>query len=165
MNIKEGLIKELKHQAANTRKLLERVPAEHFDWKPHEKSMHLGRLASHIAETIGWVSTAITENELDFAKREYKPTVITTNADLIKILDEKLAPALADLETATNEILMQEWTLRNGEQIYFTLPKVAVIRDFAFNHSYHHRGQLTVYLRMLDIPVPGMFGPTADERM
>jgi len=152
-------------EAANTRKILEKVPVDKNDWKPHQKSMSLGRLATHVAEVPGWVTKAMTTDELDFAKTEYKAHVAATNEELVGILDKNLQEGVAALENATDEDFEKMWTLRNGEQVYFTLPKKAVLRTFAYSHDIHHRAQLGVYLRLLDIPVPGMYGPTADEPM
>jgi uncharacterized damage-inducible protein DinB len=165
MPMNEALITELDQIAKSTRKLLERVPVEKNDWKPHDKSMTLGRLAGHIAEIPSWVSATIDLDELDFSKMEYKPFVAASTEELVKKLDENAAKGLESLKNATDEKLNGNWTLRNGEQIYFTRPKIGVVRDFAYSHLYHHRGQLTVYLRLLDIPLPMLFGPTADEQM
>ena len=163
MKISETFIGELQQEAASTRKLLERVPVDKPDWKPHEKSMKLGNLATHVAELPGWVSVSLDQDELDFAKFDYKPVIAKTTEELLKIFDDNVAKAMNSLNNASNEKFSENWTMRNGEQVYFTLPKAAVVRSFSFNHMYHHRAQLGVYLRLLDIPLPGMYGPTADE--
>ena len=165
MSISETLIMEIQEEAKATRKLLERVPDKSLTWKPHEKSMVLSRLASHVAEIVGWVSFTLDYDELDFGKFKYTPPEIKSNSDLLKILDENLEKALDSLKKAGDEVFSENWTMKNNEIVYFTLPKIAVVRSFAMNHLYHHRGQLTVYLRLLDVPLPGVYGPTADEQM
>ncbi|MEI8278146.1 MAG: DinB family protein [Bacteroidota bacterium] len=164
MSLSKSLIAELKSEAAKTRKMLERVPIEKNDWKPHEKSMSLGRLSTHVAEVTSWVVKTMDAPELDFAKEVYKPVVANSTVELLKIHDDNVAKAIASLETASDDEFNNNWTLRNGEQKYFELPRKVVLRDYSYNHLYHHRGQLSVYLRLLDVPIPGMYGPTADER-
>ncbi len=163
MKISDAFIGELQQEAASTRKLLERVPLDKPDWAPHEKSMKLGNLANHVAELPGWVSVSLDQDELDFATFEYKPQIPKSTEELLKKFDDNLAKAMNSLNNASNEKFGENWTMRNGEQVYFTLPKAAVVRSFSFNHMYHHRAQLGVYLRLLDIPLPGIYGPTADE--
>jgi uncharacterized damage-inducible protein DinB len=163
MSYNKGLIAELKMESASTRKILERVPVEKNDWKPHEKSMNLGRLAVHVAELPGWVTMILTADELDLSKMGYKPVMPASSEDLVTRLDEHVDKALAALENAKDEDFDKMWTLRNGAHEIFTLPKKVVIRSMAFSHQYHHRGQLSVYLRLLDVPIPGMYGPSADE--
>jgi uncharacterized damage-inducible protein DinB len=163
MSVSKSLIAEIKSEAANTRKILERVPVEKNSWKPHAKSMALGRLAYHVAELPGWVTMVMATDELDWAKFEYKPTVAETTAELLEQLDDHVEQAIAILETCEDSDFDKMWSMRNGEHIYFTLPKSVALRTFALSHNYHHRAQLGVFLRLLDIPVPGMYGPTADE--
>src|SRR3982751_5317602 len=157
-----SLINEMKNEIESTRKCLERLPAEKFSWKPHEKSMELGRLASHVAEMFGWTKATMENSELDFAKMDYKPCEPKSAEELVEFLDKQSAEALETLDGTPDEAFMETWSLRNGEQVYFTLPKVAVMRSFVMNHIVHHRGQLTVYMRLLDVPVPGVYGPSAD---
>lgn len=164
MSTTQTLLAELKQEAAGTKRILERVPMDKLTWKPHEKSMAIGRLAVHVAEMTEWLTMTITSNELDFSKVPYNPTVVTSTEELIQLFETKLNAATKALETATDEDLKEMWTLRNGEHIIFTLPKAAVIRSMVFNHIVHHRAQLTVYLRLLDIPVPGLYGPSADDK-
>lgn len=163
MSQKQALIAELKMEAANTRKILERVPTDKNDWKPHQKSMSLGRLATHVAEIPSWVTYTLTADELDFAKTPYDTNVAASSQELVGILDKNVNEAVKTLENVTDEEFEKMWTLRNGEQVYFTLPKKVVLRTFAYSHNFHHRAQLGVYLRLLDVAVPGMYGPTADE--
>ncbi|MEP6847389.1 MAG: DinB family protein [Acidobacteriota bacterium] len=158
-----ALIAEMEQEAATTRKCLERIPAEKFDWKPHEKSMTFSRLALHIAEMFAWTPPTLEQPELDFAKMDYKPTEPKTSADLVEMLDKNVAEAILCLKNTPDEVFMEPWTMRNGEQIYFTMPKAVVMRTFVMNHIVHHRGQLAVYLRLNDIPVPALYGPSADE--
>lgn len=163
-NIIKSLTNEYTHECTSTRKLLERIPLDNPAWKPHEKSMKIHDLAVHVADIPNWVPITIEKNELDFAKGDYSPKKAATTEELLKIHDDATAAALQSIQNTTAEILVKEnWTMRNGELIYFTMPKIAVLRSWCFNHLYHHRGQLTVYLRLLGVPLPGMYGPTADE--
>ncbi len=158
------LIAEVKMEAANTRKILERVPVDKHDWKPHAKSMSLGRLATHVAEVPSWITATMAKDELDFATfADLMGHVAATNEEMLGILDKNIEEAIATLEKSKDEDYEQPWTLRNGDVKYFTLPKKVVLRTYALSHNYHHRAQLGVYLRLLNIPVPGMYGPTADE--
>ncbi len=158
-----AFISEFQHEAATTRKILERVPADKFDWTPHEKSMPMGRLAVHVAEMTDWAKETITTDELDFANQEYKPFEPKTTAELVEYFDGKVNETIEVLSNVSDEAMMEDWTLRNGEQVYFTMMRVQVLRGMVFNHIIHHRGQLSVYLRLNDIPVPAMYGPSADE--
>ena len=158
-----SLINEMTNEIKTTRKCLERIPADKFDYKPHEKSMEMGKLASHIAEMFGWTKATMENPELDFATMDYKPFEPKTTAELVEFFEKQAAEAIETLKDTPDENFMETWSLRNGEQIYFTLPKVAVMRTFVMNPIVHHRGQLSVYMRLKDIPVPGIYGPSADE--
>lgn len=162
-NIASALIAEMEQEAATTRKCLERVPADKFGWQPHEKSMTLGRIASHIAEMFAWTPPTMQNSELDFAKMDYKPFEPATTAELVEFLDKNVAEAIETLRGCDDAAFMENWTMRNGETVYFTMPKIAVMRSFVMNHIIHHRGQLSVYLRLNDISVPSIYGPSADE--
>lgn len=162
-NIANGLLGELEHEATTTRKILERIPAEMFDFKPHEKSMTMIRLAAHVAEMVEWVNETCTKDELDFAVSEYKPFEPKTTDELVEYHDKNVATAMEALKNTSDEDMQKPWTLKNGEQTYFSMPKISTIRTFCFNHIWHHRGQLSVYLRLNDIPVPSIYGPSADE--
>ncbi|MEO8649414.1 MAG: DinB family protein [Acidobacteriota bacterium] len=162
-NISSALIAEMEQEAATSRKCLERVPAEKFHWKPHEKSMEFGSLAVHIAEMFGWTPPTMQQSELDFAKMDYKQYEPATTEDLVEFFDKTVAEAIEALRNASDDQFMEPWTLKNGEKSYFTMPKIAVMRAFVMNHIIHHRGQLSVYLRLNDIPVPSIYGPSADE--
>lgn len=164
MALKDAFIAELKHECASTKKMLERVPMDKQDWKPHEKSMTLGKLAAHVADIPHWISNIIHIDEYDFMQH-YKPMPASTNEELMQLFQEKLDKAIADLEKINDEDFKKMWTVKAGEQVMYNLPKAVAVRGWAFSHMIHHRGQLSVYLRLLNIPVPGMYGPTADEPM
>ena len=163
MSIKQAFINELKHEAQNTRKLLECVPEEHFAYKPHEKSTTLQRLATHIAEIPVWTVRALTSEVFDAAT--LTPRLAANREELLGLHEETVKEAEAALSNASEEELMNMWTLRRGQHTIFSLPKAAVIRNMSSNHLYHHRGQLTVYLRLLDVLVPGIYGPSADDAL
>lgn len=165
MATKDAFIAELKHEASLTRKMLEKVPVEKKDWKPHEKSMSLGRLATHIAETIKWISNIRHIDDFDFAKDfNFKQHVAASQNELLQLFQTNLDNAVSDLSSMSDDDFNKIWTVRRGEQVMMQLPKKVAIRGWGFSHQIHHRGQLSVYLRLLDIPVPGMYGPSADER-
>ncbi len=164
MPLNQPLIAELKHEGANTRKMLERVPAEHFDWQPHAKSMSLVKLASHVAEIPLWAEFTINMDELDLAAGNFIPFKATSVVALLQMHDENIAKAITALESATDEQLIKVWTLKRGDFQIMSMPKIQVLRSMVGNHLYHHRGQLSVYLRMLDVAIPGMYGPSADEK-
>lgn len=163
MGINEAFLGELEHEAATTRKVLERIPESAWEFKPHEKSMEMKTLATHVAEMHGWVRYTLDHPELDFAKMDYKQYAATSTQDLVDFFDKQVADAKEVLARTTDETMMEPWTMRNGEQVYFTMPKVQVLRSMVFNHVVHHRGQLSVYLRLNEIPVPALYGPSADE--
>jgi uncharacterized damage-inducible protein DinB len=165
MTIAQAFLEELKQEAVSTRKLLERVPLEKGNWKPHEKSMELIKLASHVAENSKWIAMTIETDELDLAKHPYVPFVPKTTEELIKFFEEQEKKAEQALLNCSDEEMTKNWTMRSGEQVYFCVPKVTMIRNFCINHTIHHRGQLTVYLRLLNVPLPGIYGPSADEEM
>ena len=163
MGMNHAYIAELQMEAANTRKMLAVVPTDKNDFTPHEHSMNLGRLSTHVAELPSWVSFTMAADELDLAKMEYKPTLATSTEELLAKHDAAVAQAIASLESATDEDLHKMWTLRRGDHVVFTLPKMVVLRSMAYNHIYHHRGQLSVYLRLLGVAFPGMYGPSYDD--
>ena len=162
-NIAAGLIGELTQEAATTRKILERIPEDKFDYKPHEKSMTMIRLAWHVADMVDWVNETCTKDELDFAEMDLTPVEPQTTAELVEFHDQKVAAALEVLKNTSDEDMHKPWSLKNGEITYFTMTKIATIRTMCLNHIWHHRGQLSVYLRLNDIPVPQIYGPSADE--
>jgi uncharacterized damage-inducible protein DinB len=164
MPMNASFIAEINHEAATTRKFFERYPEGKQGWTPHEKSMKIEVLAGHIAEIPTWVGFTLDQDVLDFATLNYKPIIAENRESLLAIYDKNVADAIACFERAGDDVFMQNWTMRNGEQVYFTMPKIAVLRTFVFNHNVHHRAQLGVYYRLLDIAVPGSYGPTADEK-
>ena len=165
MSLNEPILSEFQQEAKTTRKLLERIPQDALAWKPHSKSMTMERLAVHIAELYGWPSVILTSNELDFSKMDYKPPQIGNISDLLEFFDKSIAGALDLLKNQTDEQLLRPWKLQAGEKIFFELPRLAVIRSMVLNHTIHHRGQLSVYLRLRDVPLPSIYGPSADEPM
>jgi uncharacterized damage-inducible protein DinB len=158
------LLPEFDHEMASTRRALERVPDESLDFRPHEKSFNLLELASHVANVPTWTRVTLTTTELDL-DQPFERELPTSNAALLAEFDANVADARSVLESVSAEDLQVGWTLRSGDQVWFTQPRGAVYRSFVMNHLIHHRGQLTVYLRLLDVPVPGMYGPSADEPM
>jgi uncharacterized damage-inducible protein DinB len=163
MSICESLAAELRQEARTTRRILERVPEGSFDWKPHEKSMSLGRLAGHVAELPSLIAPALTQPELNFATGQYQPFVPSSTAELLERFDQTVNNAVGLLSGQTDESMSEEWRLGSGEQTFFKGPREAAVRVLALNHVVHHRGQLSVYLRLLDVPVPSIYGPSADE--
>jgi uncharacterized damage-inducible protein DinB len=153
---------DLEPELATTRRVLERVPEEHLDWKPHEKSFSLGALAAHTANLASWMHTVLSQDELNLAgmPRQELPR---SRDDILRIFDEGAAHMRASLSAATDADYGKMWTLRMGEHVIMQMPRGAVIRSIGINHMVHHRAQLGVYLRLLDVPVPGMYGPSADE--
>jgi uncharacterized damage-inducible protein DinB len=157
------MIKEIEHEGSQTKKILERIPIDQFDWKPHEKSKTIGALAIHVSQLPSWTSRVLSASEFDMVTMNREVPEIKTSNDLVKILEHNIKKAIEDLQKADDEDMMAIWTFRRGDQVVFTMPRAAVIRSMAINHLIHHRGQLSVYLRLLNIPVPGMYGPSADE--
>jgi uncharacterized damage-inducible protein DinB len=163
MKIIDSLLREFAHEAQTTRKHLERLPEEKLSWKPHEKSFTAAGLASHIAECVGWTEVIFNENEINFDPSTYKPYVAQSVDDLLKTFDDKVAKGKQALAAATEETLEQPWSLKIMDRVQFEKPRADVFRDFTLSHVIHHRGQLSVYLRLLGIAVPGSYGPSADE--
>ena len=165
MAIKDAFIAELTQESSMTKKMLERVPFDKKEWKPHEKSMTLGRLATHVAENPHWITDIFHIDDFDFMKDyNFNPRTASSTEELLDIFQTTLDTSIADLSNMTDEDFAKNWTVRRGEQVMFSLSKKVSIRGWALNHLIHHRGQLSVYLRLLNVPVPGMYGPSADER-
>jgi uncharacterized damage-inducible protein DinB len=163
MAIVDPFIQELEYEGGLTRKALERIPTGKLGFKPHPKSMTIGQLGSHLAETLEWTS-AITENsEFDFVPEEYTPKAARSTAEILAAFDASLKAAKEALRTLSDVGCKEPWTFKTSGKVVFQLPRIAVVRSMILSHSYHHRGQLTVYLRLLDIPVPSIYGPSADE--
>jgi uncharacterized damage-inducible protein DinB len=154
-------LKEFDQEMATTRRLLERVPTEKGEWKPHEKSFALGHLAMLVAWMPGWIALSLRQDHIDLAQAggySFEPT-----EKLLAMFDQNVSDAHAALEEVTGDALLADWSLRRGEQVFMTVPKGEVVRQH-LNHFIHHRGQLSVYLRLIDVPLPSIYGPTADER-
>jgi len=162
MSIAQMLLPEFDQEMANTRKMLERVPDGKFDYKPHEKSMTLGRLAAHTGEIPSYATGTLRFERLDFTGEE-KRFSPTTRKELLEAFDKNVAEARELLSKATDEELMKTWTLTYKGQQIFAMPRAAVLRVMVLSHLIHHRAQLGVYLRMNNVEIPGMYGPSADE--
>ncbi|MGH9863192.1 MAG: DinB family protein [Candidatus Acidiferrales bacterium] len=166
MGMNQALLGEFDHEMANTRKTLERVPEDKFSWKPHEKSMTMSRLASHLAEIPSWTVNAMESESLDLAPPgapPYQPPNPKSRKEILDLFDKNVAAARAALGGVSDENLMKPWSLLMTGRTIFTLPRVAVFRSFVMSHAIHHRAQLGVYLRLNNIPVPAIYGPSADE--
>ena len=162
MALVDALLPEFDHEMTVTRKLLERVPMERADWKPHQKSFSLGQLAQHVATVPMWGAVTVNQSELDVAGNQQLPPV-TDRTALLALFDGHVAGTRAALAGKSDAELMAPWSLKNEGKTLFSMPKAAVWRSFVMSHLIHHRGQLSVYLRMQDVPLPSMYGPTADE--
>ena len=166
MTISQALLPEFDQETAITRKTLERVPDGKFGWKPHPKSFAMGDLATHIATMTGWAVDALEKDSFDISPpggQPHQPPKAATTAELLALYDKGVKAARAALANASDERMMQPWSLLSGGKAIMTMPRVTVIRSFVMNHTIHHRAQLTVYLRLNDIPVPSIYGPSADE--
>lgn len=163
MSTTTEFLKELIQESVVTRKMLERVPADQHDWRPHQKSMSIKELAGHIAELPGWVAMAFTTDELNFAETEYTPPVWNSTAELLDIFEKALVKGRQQLEKGSEVELDFVWQLKNGDTLLMDLTKGLMVRH-AISQTIHHRAQLGVYLRLLDIPIPGTYGPSADDQ-
>lgn len=164
MNLIDSLITEFDHEAQTTRKHLERLPSEKLDWRPHEKSMTAGGLASHIVDCVSGVDSIFNSDEFDIDPTTYKPYQAASLAGLLKTFDDNVANGKQVLAGVADADLVQPWRFKIMGRLQFERPKGAVFRDFTLNHLIHHRGQFSVYLRLLNVPVPGSYGPSADEQ-
>lgn len=166
MSIAAAILPEFDHEMANTRRTLERVPTDKFGWKPHEKSFTAGQLASHLANIPSWVSVTIGGDVFDMnptgGERPKTPAAASTE-EALATFDKNVGEARQALESASDEHLMKVWTLKNAGADVLSMPRAACVRTFVLNHNIHHRAQLGLYLRLLDIPVPSIYGPSADE--
>ncbi len=166
MALSEALIPEFDHEMANTRKTLERIPEDKFGWKPHEKSMALGRLAIHLVEIPMWAMNVIDKDSIDVAPAgapPYQPPQLNSRKEILDAFDKTVSSARASIAGSSDQHLMKPWSLLMGGKTTLTMPRVAVLRSFVMNHSIHHRAQLGVYLRLNNLPVPAIYGPSADE--
>ena len=165
MKLIDSLIMEFEREAQTTRKHLERLPNDKLDWRPHEKSFTAGALASHITDLARWGGAIFNHEEFDFDPATYKPYQAGSVADLLKTFDDNVRNAKQAMAAVADESLMQPWRFKIMGRVRFERPKALAFRDFTLSHVIHHRGQLSVYLRLLNVPVPGSYGPSADELM
>ncbi len=164
MPMNQALLPEFDHEMENTRKTLERVPLQNANWKPHEKSPTMIWLASHVANIPTWGQITMQSESLDLSNPPFeKPKTPESTAELIAFFEKNRDAARAAIVAAADDDFMKPWTLKNGSHTIFTMPRVAVLRSFVMNHMIHHRAQLIVYLRLNNVPVPGLYGPSADE--
>ena len=165
MAIRDALLPEFDHEMGVTRKLLERVPEGDFAWKPHDKSMSLGGLATHLSHIPHWSQAIIEQAELDMTgiPPDATPTIPATRQELLERFDRNVRDARARIAGASDADVMAVWTFKKAGETVFSMPRIAALRSFLMNHSVHHRGQLSVYLRLRNVPLPAMYGPTADE--
>jgi uncharacterized damage-inducible protein DinB len=166
MRYAELILPEFDQEMANTRKVLERVPDDKLDWKAHPKSNTIGWNASHLAEIPGWVEGTLSQPSWDIAppgEEPYRTTVLRSTREILDVFDRNVAAARKALEAVQDEAMGESWSLLYGGKALLTMPRSAVIRGFVINHAIHHRAHVCVYLRLNDIPVPGMYGPSADE--
>ena len=164
MAIKQSLLIELEKESKNTARILERLTDEHLDWRPHAKSMTVKQLANHIVDLHQWAKHVLAKPTFDLHV-DYRPEAATNVAELSAKLEKGYEACKALIEASAEEDWMENWTMKAGDHEIASLPKVAAMRYIVNNHLVHHRGQLTVYMRMLDIPVPGLYGPSADDSM
>ncbi len=162
MSIKDGLLAEYDHEMGTTRKLLDRLPDDRLSWKPHEKSMTLGGLATHLANLPYWGDMILNRPMFDLADAPPNLEARTSRVDVLALFDEKVRATRGWLDKSDAEFVAP-WTLKRGGHQMFTMPRIAAFRSFVLSHSIHHRGQLSVYLRLNDVSVPAIYGPTADE--
>jgi len=158
----DPILAELDQEAATTRRVLERVPGDKLGWRPHPKSMSLGQLALHVATTPGQVAALLSQGELELPEFGNAPAA-TTSAELLPALEESVGRARAFLNSQTDDSVMSTWKLMKNGKLLFAVPRIGAVRSIMLNHWYHHRGQLSVYLRLLNVPVPSIYGPSADE--
>jgi uncharacterized damage-inducible protein DinB len=163
MSTLKEFLKELDQESVVTRKMLSIIPDDKYDWQPHPKSMTIKQLAGHIAELPGWISMAFTTDEMDFSTSPYSPPTWSSKEELLAVFDQALAGAREHLIQANEQDLDPEWKLRDADNIYMAITKRELVRH-ALSQTIHHRAQLGVYLRLLDIPIPGTYGPSADEQ-
>ena len=160
----EFLLAEFAHETATARKHLERLSDRQFDWRPHPRSFTAGQLAAHMVDCIRWTARIFAADELDMDTGAYQPCGATSVAGLLEAFDADVARASQAMASATDTNATQPWRLKMRGKVWFEKPRETVFRDMTLSHLVHHRGQFSVYLRLLDVPVPGSYGPTADER-
>jgi uncharacterized damage-inducible protein DinB len=164
MPFSQTLLPEFDQEMQNTRKILECVPDNQLDYQPHPKSMSMARLATHIAELPGW-STMTLDRDLLEMDSNYKPVIAGSRAELLSIFDKNASEARTKIAAATDADWQKTWTFKWNGQVVLSMPRAAVMRGVVMNHLIHHRGQLSVFLRMVDVAIPGMYGPSADDKV
>jgi|SRR6185312_12159653 len=162
MTISQMLLPEFDEEMKNTRKMLERVPDGKFDYRPHPKSMTMGKLAAHVADGVGWATVTLDVEVFDLPA-DAKPFYARTQAELLETFDRNVKASRQKIEAATDADWAKIWTMKTGDRVFLSMPRASVVRSMIMNHVIHHRAQLSVYLRLNDIAVPGMYGPSADE--
>ncbi len=166
MSLRDALLPEFDQEMSNTRKTLDRVPEDKLSWTPHEKSGTMGWLATHVAELPYWATVTIGQDSIDMAPPDAErpvPKLVVSHRELLETFDRNVAAARTAIETAEDASLLRPWTLLSGGKVLFTMPRIVVLRSFVMNHLIHHRAQLGLYLRLQNVPVPAIYGPSADE--
>ncbi len=166
MSLSQSILPEFDHEMANTRKVLERIPADKLDWKVHEKSNTIGWVGMHLAEIPGWVDVSLNQDEFDVAPKDgepYRTPPATSREAILDRFDKNVAAARAAIAATADGQFLEPWSLLKAGETIFTLPRIAVLRSFVLSHNIHHRAHLCVYLRLNDVPVPALYGPSADE--
>jgi uncharacterized damage-inducible protein DinB len=166
MSYAEALLPEFDQEMASTRKVLERIPDDKLDWKPHPRSNTIGWNANHLADIPNWMAMALTTTSLDIdppGGPKYEFPALRSRTEILDLFDRNVAAARKAITEARDEEMGQPWTLSRAGQVFFTMPRSALVRGFGINHLIHHRAHLCVYLRLNDVPVPGMYGPSGDE--
>lgn len=164
MDIIDSLLQEFLYEASLTRVMLERVPEDRLAFQPHPKSMTLGRLAGHLAELPIWATNIVDAEEFIISRETYHPFIPTSSMDLLATFDKNVNLAEESMQERPDEHMLAPWQLRTPESVVFEMPRAAVLRSMVLNHMIHHRGQLSVYLRLNDVPLPALYGPSADEQ-
>ena len=165
MKVADALLLDFDEEISHTRRILERVPEDKPQWKPHEKSMPLGQLAMHVAQLPQFAALMLTGDEFDMATQKFPDHTFASTANLLATLEDTSRETRSLLEAADDQFLLNRWKLRFGDKTLFDAPRAVLIRTMFLNHLVHHRGQLSVYLRLNDVPVPGIYGPSADENL
>lgn len=165
MLLSDAMVQEFSFESATTKKLLERAPGDKLSWKPHEKSMSLGRLAAHIGEIPEWARTIVEDEAFDMSTVDSKPVDPVSGEEILELFQRNVQAFAEVLKGRPDGLMLENWKLKQGNQILIDVPRMAAIRSFVISHTIHHRGQLSVYLRLCEVPVPSIYGPSADEAM